>query len=423
MAFGMTAFVFPEEDTENVFYIGATAEGTPILKWWRFTRGSGVPWKNIGIGYGLNPPARPAAKGSDVTGYINADDHTMHVVYISDYFEVIDLQRNANSFEWTWVSLAPQAWNGVDPSGSPRSYSPLTSWTLTNGREQHVVFKANDGWAYEAIHIPTTIWFGPPRWLPLVQLWQDEQTAGDGMFYYPAMTSYVWQASNTEHLIFTGIGDGVPNNVWELWQPLDGGGWQQTSFNNAEDNNPNPQLAPGSGLAGYETPEDQTEHFILIAGSDVWEMFRSTSSQDWANNVLTDPSITTGGPPQAYPGYSSEVSLDPPISPVAAYYWPQEPISTEHVIYVGRDRKIYEIYKRVGPPPWSVSDLSSPHTVYGYPAKLPLWKPGTGIAGYVWPEDKSEHVIFVGDDDNVHELYYVAVEGQDHWWHNELGSY
>ena len=346
----------------------------------------------------------------------------MHVVYINDHFEVIDLQRNANSFEWTWVSLAPQAWNGVDPSHSHRSYSPLTSWTMSNGREQHVVFKADDGWAYEAIHVPANPFTGPnPTWLRLIQLWQDEETAGR-MSYHPVMASYVWQAdNNTEHLLFTGIGDGIPNNVYELWQqPSDGGGWHQTSFNSAEDNNPNPELAPGSGLAGYETPEDRTEHFILIAaGGDVWEMFRHTSSQDWANNVLTDRSITTGGPPKAYAGGAGGDSLDPPISPVAAYYWPQKPISTEHVIYVGTgrhtDRHIYEIYKRVGPPPWSMSDLSSPHTVYGYPPNPPLWKPGTGIAGYVWPEDKSEHVIFVGDDDNVHELYYVAVEGQDHW--------
>lgn len=417
MAFGMTAFVFPEEDSENVFYIGATAEGTPILKWWRFTRGSGVPWENIGIGYGLNPPARPAALGSDVTGFINAYDHTMHVVYIDSDFRVIDLQRNANSFEWTWVSLGAQAWN----DGS-KSYSPLTSWTTDNGHRQHVVFKGNDGWAFEAAAVPGFPWV-------LIQLWEDEESAGD-QFYHKAMASYVWQAGNTEHLLFTGEGDGVPNYVWELWQTLDLGGWQQTSFDSAEDNNPNPELAPGSGLAGYETPEDQTEHFILITAStassaagDVWEMFRSTSSQDWNNNVLTDPSITTGGPPKAYPGYSSEVSLDPPLSPVAAYYWPQEPVSTEHVIYIGTDRHIYEIYKRVGPPPWSVSDLSSTHIVYGYPAHPPLWKEGTGIAGYVWPEDKSEHVIYVGDDDNVHELYYVAVEGQDHWWHNELGPY
>ena len=54
---------------------------------------------------------------------------------------------------------------------------------------------------------------------------------------------------------------------------------------------------------------------------------------------------------------------------------------------------------------------------------VPVWMPRTGIAGYVWPEDQSEHVIYIGDDNNVHELYYVAVEGQDHWWHNQLGPY
>ena len=50
----------------NVFYIGATAEGAPILKWWRFTRGSGVPWENIGIGDRLTPrPARGPGIGCD----------------------------------------------------------------------------------------------------------------------------------------------------------------------------------------------------------------------------------------------------------------------------------------------------------------------------------------------------------------------
>ena len=153
-------------------------------------------------------------------------------------------------------------------------------------------------------------------------------------------------------------------------------------------------------------------------------MFRHTYSQDWDNNVLTDPSITVGGPPQAVAGGGGEISLHPPISPVAAYYWPQEPVSTEHVIYVGTDHHIYEIYKRVGPPPWNMNDLSSPDITYGYPPNaVPVWMPRTGIAGYVWPEDQSEHVIYIGDDNNVHELYYVAVEGQDHWWHNQLGPY
>ena len=160
-----------------------------------------------------------------MTGYLNTTDHTMHVVYIDDSFAVIDLQRNANTLEWTWVTLAPQAWNDGN-----RSYSALTSWTTGNGVVQHVAFKANDEWAYEAFYESFGLFGGPPAWY-LVQLWEDGETAGNQQ-YYPAMASYVWQADNTEHLIFTGMGDGDPNIVTELWQRLGGGNdWNQTSFN------------------------------------------------------------------------------------------------------------------------------------------------------------------------------------------------
>ncbi len=153
-------------------------------------------------------------------------------------------------------------------------------------------------------------------------------------------------------------------------------------------------FAGGTGIAGYVWPDNDTEHVIFLSqDGHVHELWSSRGSGVWSDNDLT---LATGAPPSGG-------------AKVTGYVWPED--DSEHVIYSSQDGHVHELYLFRSIGVWNDNDLtlatSAPPTL------------GIGdIVAYVWPEDNSEHVIYIGlDDGHVHELYLFRGSG---WNDNDL---
>ncbi len=90
------------------------------------------------------------------------------------------------------------------------------------------------------------------------------------------------------------------------------------------------------------------------------------------------------------------------VDAAASYTWDQD--RTQHVVYRGADRHIYELWFNGA---WHRNDLT-----YATGAPLAASNP----AGYTWNVDGTEHVVYRGVDGDIHELWLHLRD----WNHNDL---
>jgi hypothetical protein len=90
---------------------------------------------------------------------------------------------------------------------------------------------------------------------------------------------------------------------------------------------------------------------------------------------------------------------------LVGYAWPEG--GTKQVSYLGPDGHIQELCVHTGGN-WQCSDLSA---ITGAPPAVQV------TAGYSWTAGRSKQVIFMGDDDHIHEL---TVEMDRAWRHVDL---
>ncbi len=147
---------------------------------------------------------------------------------------------------------------------------------------------------------------------------------------------------------------------------------------------------PTSALTGY-WGSDSSQHVNFI-GTDghVHEMFIYPGAQ-WANNDLT--AFAGGTVPRA----GSDLTG----------YWGTD--SSQHVNFIGTDGHVHELYIHPGAK-WVNNDL----TTFSGGGVLPA--PGSPLAAY-WGSDSSQHVLFIGTDGHVHELY---IHPGAAWVNNDL---
>src|SRR5690348_11942597 len=83
---------------------------------------------------------------------------------------------------------------------------------------------------------------------------------------------------------------------------------------------------------------------------------------------------------------------------------------TLHVVYLGNDNHLHELYYRAGERRWNYHDLT-------VDAWAPLAKEVP--TAYIWDVDKTLHVIYIGQEDNhLYELSYQA--GERRWNYHDL---
>ena len=101
----------------------------------------------------------------------------------------------------------------------------------------------------------------------------------------------------------------------------------------------------------------------------------------------------------------------------AGYTWDVD--KTQHVVYRGVDDHIYELWFSSNSWTWSHNDLTNatgaPRVASGTPGHPAL---RNAPAGYTWDVDKTQHVVYRGVDEHIHELWFSSSSWT--WNHNDL---
>ncbi|MFJ8469673.1 hypothetical protein [Streptomyces swartbergensis] len=306
---------------------------------------------------------------SDPAGYTWSADQTQHVVYRDAAFHIHELWFKGGL--WNHADLHQEAGLGLLPVvGEPDGYA----WDEVAPFAQHVVFRQAGG--QQRIHELT---FVNDQWRHK-DLMAAAGNVGDTAMSNPVC--YVWDVDKTRHVIFR---DGV-GRVHELWN---NGQWHHSNLTLATQGGPAP-VAVGDPF-GYTWDVDKTQH-VVYRGADnhIHELF----FKDWKWHHSNLTLATQGGP--------APVAVGNPFG----YTWDVD--KTQHVVYRGADNHIHELFFKDWK--WHHSNLTL--ATQGGPAPVAVGDP----FGYTWDVDKTQHVVYRGADNHIHELFFKDWK----WHHNDL---
>jgi hypothetical protein len=344
-------FAWEKDDTQHVVYRGKDGQ---IHELWFRHKGlfkSKSEWNHNPIGIVAGGP--PAA--SDPIGYSWEKDKTQHVIYRGTDDMIYELWCRGGKWAFNPLSKVTGA---PSAAGNPHGYA----WERDD--TQHVVYRGVDGQIHE-------IWYRD-QWVG--QDWH-YNNIGEVTGAAPAAGDpfgYAWEKDKTQHVIYRG----TENLIHEIWGRK--GKWGYNPIGRMTDAPP----AAGDPV-GYAWEKDDTQH-VLYRGVDgkIHEIWYRDQwlGQDWHYNPISD---VTGAPPAA---------SDP-----FGYAWEKD--GTQHVLYVGVDGQIHQLWYRNE---WTkkidwhhnpIGDLTDSPAAVGKPT------------GYAWEGDKTQHVIYRGEDNKLHELW------------------
>lgn len=280
--------------------------------------------------------------------YIGADNHIHELFYINSW------QTN----DLTALAGAP----------NPRANSPLDGYSTEFNQQQHVNFIGADLHVHELLydgswkHNDLTVAAGAAGLLP------GANSPLDG---------YATEFNRQQHVNYiTAAG-----HVCELYYD---GSWKHNDLTALAGA---PPAAGASPLDGYATGFNQQQHINYIGvDGHIHELFYNGS---WKHNDLT---IAAGAPlPMAnspLDGYSTEFN------------------NQQHVNFIGADFHVYELYYDNG---WHHNDLTA------LSAGAPNAAANSRLDGYATVYNSQQHVNYVGTDNHIHELFFDGA-----WKHNDL---
>ncbi len=257
----------------------------------------------------------------------------------------------------------------------PVSTSPLDAYWGSDG-SVHVNFFGTDGHVHELCIVP-----GSAGWVDhdLTALTGAVAPIGDS-----PLAGY-WGSDNSQHVNFIGT-DG---HVHELYLAPGAAAWVDNDLTVLA----GAALPNGdSALVGY-WGSDRSVHVNFVAGDEhVHELYIAPGS-GWVDNDLTN---LAGG-------VASGINrLDG--------YWGSNNSVHVNFIAAGVDHYVHELYIAPGAAGWVDNNLTALAGAVAAAAETPL-------DGY-WGSDNSQHVNFIGADNNVHELYIAP--GATGWMDNDL---
>jgi hypothetical protein len=191
-----------------------------------------------------------------------------------------------------------------------------------------------------------------------------------------SLTGY-WGSDNSQHVNFTGL-DG---HVHELYI-LPGANWVDNDLTElALAQSP----ALQSGLSGYWQSDDDSVHvFYNGAGTD---------------NHVYQLRIFPGGPGWIWEDLTSLADgIVPAVSRALSGYWGSD--NSQHVFFIGTDDHVHELYTAPGTNSRVDNDLTALTGALATP------NVNTALAGF-WDTDSSQHLLFIGTDGHIHELFIV----------------
>lgn len=355
-----------------------------------------------------------SGRANPLAGYAWEKDGTQHVVYIGDGYHIYELMTKLGSGNWQLADLTASTNSPLSGSG-PAGYA----WEKDN--TQHVIFFGVDDHIYELMtNLGSGVWY-------LADLTAATGAPAPAKFL-SSPSGYAWEGDDTQHIVYKG----TDQHIYELMTKLGSGDWHladltTTTKGPLADSNP----------FGYAWEKDETQHIVYSAKGHIYELITQKGSGDWANNDLT---AATGAPPGFGPmGYAwegdntqhvvyrgtdkriyelktslgsgnwlltdltKEANAPPADSSPSGYAWEKD--NTQHVVYKGTDRHIYELMNVMGSISWGCKDLTTE-------TNAPLAT--TGPAGYVWEGDVTQHVVYVGQYRHIYELMTELGSGN---WH------
>jgi len=201
-----------------------------------------------------------------------------------------------------------------------------------------------------------------------------------------------------EHINYTSR-DG---NVQELLYPPNGP-WGNTVLTGPTNANVAPGSRPmyGSPIIGFATYWNQQQHIIFInADRNICELTYATQG-GWNFTAVTSP------------GFANVTGLDLPATPIVTgltgYGTPWD--SGWHISYIAQDGGLHQVYwgEANG---WQHASLTSSGFANVTGADLPL--SNSPLASYITQWNSTQHVNYIGQDGNLHELYCSTTGGWQH---------
>jgi hypothetical protein len=384
----IAGYVWPDDHTEHVLYVGR--DDQHIHELW-LAKGGGWHHNDL-IQNNCNTPHPAYTNRVDVAGFASAEWNTEYVAYIDQYFHLnaLWLKSRASGGDGCWHDWdLTHIFGG--PAADPRGSVVAYEWP--EDHSEHFVYKGLDGYIHE-------IYFGIAG-------------AGTTDFYWagPALgpiVGYVWPSNHSEHIVFIPQSGGI----LELYNVL-GSGWSSglslPSYFNT-----------GTALAGFAWPEDDSEHVFYVApygttdSSAVDESYCYPGAVCWLYGLGSNND--SGDAPSGNPPLANSLAI-------TGYVFPSD--HSEHVMYVAFDNSIHELHLQISGGGWqhyavSANSYNGPYTGGpGYPGHNQDVRPANpaAIAGYVWPEDGTEHVVYLSCDNQVNELYLLPGSV---WVYNDL---
>jgi hypothetical protein len=378
--FDLTAYVWPQDNTEHVVYLGKDQHIHELwlkrgVTGWNhndLTLLTGAPAADLGIAAYVWP-----FQPSGVIGQPPIGDDSEHVFFQGRYPD-LDLHE-------FWLKRTGGGWRHNDLSADTGTKcnnleTNLTGYVWFSDDTEHVACVSPSGHVYEF-------------WLKRTGGgWHANDLSADTGATLPPvpgakLSGGVWPDDKSEHVFY----EGSDAHLHHLWLQVGVTGWvhQDLTADFAA-------ISPTSRFSFYIwIPE--TGHLIW-GGVDahVHELSMVRGTGVWTPNDLTAESAS---PPLPTPGPT-----------VAAYVWPDD--ESEHVIYYGADTHMHELWLKSGVPGWHHHDLTAD---LGLPPNS-----GQLIACYVWPADSSQHIIFTGTGPDPHIFELSMLRGTGVWHLTDL---
>jgi len=334
---GLTGFVFEAQRTQHVIYYSAPDNHVREL-WWD---ANGRHANDLSA-----TTQAPAASGGTLAAFVFDTQGSEHVLYVGS---------DRHVYEMFW----DKTWQLADLTAATRAPAAcgvaLAGYVSQMQGSEHVLYLGYDHHLYE-------MW-----WDGAWHLSDLTAATGAPSADADALAGYMFESEGTEHVVYAG----PAGHIYEMWWTPDG--WHYSDLTAATG-----AAAFGGGtLAGYVFASQGTEHVIYkgVAGH-IHELWRDHDR--WHANDL---SAATGAPNAAG-------------GTIAAYVFESQ--GTEHVIYTGIDRHLYELW---WDHEWHVGDLTA---ATGAPAAG-----GATLTAYVSEAEGTQHVVYGSTaDSHIHELWW-----------------
>jgi hypothetical protein len=337
---GLAGYVFEAQGTQHVIYLSTPDDHVREL-WWDTT---GWHTDDLSTAAGAGP-----AYPGHLVGYVFTAQRSQHVVYIG-------ADRHVHQLWWDGTGRHADDLSAL--TGAPPASGALAGYAFEADRTQHVLYLSPpEDHVFE-------LWFDNTGWHT------QDLTAVTGALaaVSGALVAYVFRQQGTQHVIYAA----ADRHLHELWWNRKG--WHTNDLSAATGA---PAAAPDT-LAGYVFDGRGTQHvlYVSVANQHIQELWWDRGG--WHTNDLA---ATTGAPaaaPNALSGYAFEAQ------------------GTQHVIYRGGDRRLYELWWDGA---WHLGDLTS---ASGAPTAG-----SDGPVGYAYEAQGTQHVVYIGADDaHVHELWW-----------------